>query len=150
MLTPGPLARDRWQDLIPHAGNMCLLDSVEHWDDHSIRCRTRSHVDPANPLRRQGRLSALHLAEYGAQAMAIHGGLLAARANRRAPPGYLASLRDVRLGVSHVEHINGDLEVHAEVMAESESGWIYRFRVCTGTDELASGRVSVMHQAGQA
>jgi predicted hotdog family 3-hydroxylacyl-ACP dehydratase len=150
MLTSGPLARDRWQDLIPHAGNMCLLDSVEHWDDHSILCRTRSHADPANPLRREGRLSALHLAEYGAQAMAIHGGLLATRANRRAPPGYLASLRDVRLGVSHVEHIKGELEVQAEVMTQSENGWIYQFRVSTGGEELASGRVTVIHQAGQA
>ena len=146
MLSQVPLRREQWQALIPHQGSMCLLDRVENWDEGSICCSTQSHVDPANPLRRNGRLSALHLAEYGAQAMAIHGGLLAARENRRAPPGYLASLRDVRLAASYIEQIESVLEVKAELLSAGEGGWMYRFRVSAGSYELASGRVSVMHQ----
>ena len=63
--------------LIPHSGLMCLLDEVVQWDDRSIACVSNTHRDPANPLRRQGRLSAVHAFEYGAQAAAIHGGLRA-------------------------------------------------------------------------
>ena len=36
--------------LIPHAGLMCLLDSVLRWDDESIVCVSETHRDPANPL----------------------------------------------------------------------------------------------------
>src|SRR2546429_9635671 len=53
---------------------MCLLDEVTRWDDRSIMSVSNTHRDPANPLRRQGRLSAVHAFEYGAQAAAVHGG----------------------------------------------------------------------------
>ena len=66
--------------LIPHSGSMCLLDEVTQWDDRSIVCATNTHRDPANPLRRNGHLSAVHAFEYGAQAAAVHGG---DRARRR-------------------------------------------------------------------
>ena len=71
------LAHAELEALIPHAGGMCLLDTVESWDAETIHCRSLSHLRADNPLREKGRLAALHLAEYGAQAMAVHGGLLA-------------------------------------------------------------------------
>ena len=86
--------------LIPHSGLMCLLDEVTQWDDRSITCVTNTHRDPANPLRRDGRLSAVHAFEYGAQAAAVHGGLRARSVGEIAPPGYLAALRDARLHVA--------------------------------------------------
>src|SRR6201982_1456603 len=78
--------------LIPHSGLMCLLDEVTQWDEQSIVCVSNTHRDPENPLRRQGRLSAVHAFEYGAQAAAVHGGLRARAGGTAAPPGYLASL----------------------------------------------------------
>src|SRR5881398_1435622 len=72
-----PIDKAEIRRLIPHAGTMCLLDSVLGWDDESIVCTTNTHRDEANPLRRDGRLSALHALEYAAQAAAIHGGLRA-------------------------------------------------------------------------
>jgi predicted hotdog family 3-hydroxylacyl-ACP dehydratase len=71
--------------LIPHAGTMCLLDGVEAWDMRSIVCVSSTHRSVANPLRRDGRLSALHAFEYGAQAAAVHGGLLARSSGHRSP-----------------------------------------------------------------
>ena len=56
---------------------MCLLDAVLDWDDARITCRATSHADPANPLRADGRLGAANGIEYAAQAMAVHGALLA-------------------------------------------------------------------------
>src|SRR5437588_12827522 len=86
--------------LIPHSCLLCLLDEVTQWDDRSIVCITNSHRDPANPLRREGRLSALHAFEYGAQAAAVHGGLRARSVGATAAPGYLAALRDGRLHIA--------------------------------------------------
>lgn len=77
------LPKSQWAALIPHQGSMCLLDSVAHWDDVRIHARSGSHARDDNPLRRDGRLRALHLCEYGAQAMAVHGGLLAQAAAPR-------------------------------------------------------------------
>jgi predicted hotdog family 3-hydroxylacyl-ACP dehydratase len=74
-----PGTRAEIEQLIPHAGGMCLLERVLAFDDTGLHAQSDAHRDPAHPLRRDGRLSALHLCEYGAQAMAVHGGLLAAR-----------------------------------------------------------------------
>src|SRR5260370_15819417 len=85
-----PIEKSEIRTLIPHAGLMCLLDSVLKWDDESIVCRSETHRDPTNPLRRDGQLSALHALEYSAQAAAVHGGLRARSAGGVAPPGYFA------------------------------------------------------------
>src|SRR5438094_8372580 len=99
--------------LIPHSGLMCLLDEVVQWDDRSIACVSSTHRDPANPLRRAGRLSAVHAFEYGAQAAAIHGGLRARSAGTTAAPGYLAALRDGRLQVARLDYIHLPLRICA-------------------------------------
>ena len=70
--------------LVPHAGDMCLLERIVSANESRDRRARRLRIArPTNPLRRDGRLAALHLAEYGAQAMAVHGGLQT-RAKRRA------------------------------------------------------------------
>ena len=78
-MTPHPTTLDRAAIAarIPHHGTMCLLDAVDAWDSESIRCRATSHRDPANPLRDAGSLPATAAIEYAAQAMAVHGALLA-------------------------------------------------------------------------
>jgi len=70
---------------------MCLLDTVVGWDDERIHLETDSHRRADKPLRSDGVLRAVHLCEYGAQAMAVHGGLLAQRAGTVAAPGLLAT-----------------------------------------------------------
>ena len=77
--------------LIPHQGGMCLWDEVVDWDAGTIRLRSRGHRDPAHPLRSHGRLRAVHLCEYGAQAMAVHGGLRASVGGTAAQPGLLVA-----------------------------------------------------------
>jgi predicted hotdog family 3-hydroxylacyl-ACP dehydratase len=95
VLTP-PLDRGAIARLVPHGGAMCLLDRALFWDADSIVCEADRHRDPANPLRRDGRLPAVCGVEYALQAMALHGALLASGAAQ--PAGYLSSLRDVSLG----------------------------------------------------
>ena len=139
-----PLPKSDWAALIPHAGSMCLLDEVVAWDAAAIHARTQSHRDPANPLRSDGRLRALHLCEYGAQAMAVHGGLLARAAGTAAAPGYLVSLRAVELRLARVDDLAGPLEVHAERLLGGEGSWQYAFRVVHADAEIASGRAAVI------
>lgn len=140
------LDKSQWSALIPHQGTMCLLDTVVSWDEARIHARTASHARADNPLRRDGRLQALHLCEYGAQSMAVHGGLLAAATGGRAAPGFLVSLRDVQLARDCVEDLPGELDVHGERLLATEQSWQYAFRVEHDGVLIASGRAAVMVQ----
>jgi predicted hotdog family 3-hydroxylacyl-ACP dehydratase len=123
---------------------MCLLDEVVQWDDRSITCITNTHRDPANPLRRDGHLSAVHAFEYGAQAAAIHGGLRARLTGATAPPGYLAALRDARLHATTLDDIKSELQVHAFCLFGDEANTVYECRVSAGDTLLAEGRVTII------
>jgi len=136
--------RARILELIPHQGGMCLLDAVEAWDADHVRCSSRSHLDPANPLRRDGALSAVHCLEYGAQAMAVHGGLLGAAEGAPPKPGFLVAGRDLKLAVQRLDDITEPLLVEARRVLADGGNLIYTFSVHAGRRELASGRATVM------
>jgi predicted hotdog family 3-hydroxylacyl-ACP dehydratase len=141
------LAKSDWSMLIPHHGAMCLLDDVVAWSDTTIHARSDSHRRADNPLRSDDRLRALHLCEYGAQAMAVHGGLIARAAGGMASPGYLVSLRAIDLLVDRVDDLPGPIDVHAERLLGGEGSWQYAFRVEHAGVLLASGRAAVMASA---
>ena len=132
--------------LIPHSGLMCLLDRVTQWDDGSITCVTNTHRDPANPLRRDGRLFAVHAFEYGAQAAAVHGGLRARSVGGTAPPGYLAALRDARLHVVFLDDIGSPLQVCANRLFGDGANTVYECRVLADNALLANGRVTIIQR----
>jgi predicted hotdog family 3-hydroxylacyl-ACP dehydratase len=138
------LDASQWKHLIPHRDAMCLLDAVIAWDASRIHINAVSHRDPANPLRSDGILRSVHLCEYGAQAMAIHGGLLAQRDGRIAAPGLLVSLRAVKLHATRIDDLPGVLDVHAEKLLDSRTSWQYAFRVEHKGATLAEGRAAVM------
>lgn len=139
------IEQDEIRKLIPHAGRMCFWEAVESWDDTQIRCVTRTHLDVAHPLRRNGKLSAIHLAEYGAQAMALHGGLIAQRNHGgTAAPGVLTSLRDFRMQLQRIDDLPDALHGVARCLVSGSTGAIYEFVLRCAERELASGRVSVI------
>jgi predicted hotdog family 3-hydroxylacyl-ACP dehydratase len=127
------------RDLIPHAGNMCLLDRIVARSDAGIECAARSHTSPDHPLRSGGQLSALHLVEYAAQAMAAHGALRAGGLQR----GMLAALREVRLHVDRIDSIDAELRVHATRRIVQPSGSLYDFRVEANGRLLCEGRIAI-------
>ena len=131
-------------ELVPHAGSMCLLERVVRWDDAQLVAATGTHRRVDHPLRRAGVLDPVVLCEYGAQAMAVHGGLLARRDGRRAPPGFLVSLRDVWLAGTDLRDCIEDLEVSATRLFGDGTGWQYAFSVAHAGTPLASGRVAVV------
>ena len=128
---------------IPHQGSMCLLDAVLAWDSGQIRCRASSHRQPDNPLRAAARLGAACGIEYAAQAMAVHGALLAP-AGAPPRPGYLASVRSVQLAVDRLDDLPQDLDIVAERLSGDEHNILYHFRVEHAGNLLLSGRAAVM------
>jgi predicted hotdog family 3-hydroxylacyl-ACP dehydratase len=128
---------------IPHQHRMCLLEAVMEWDEARVLCRATSHRDGDNPLRAHDRLGAACGIEYAAQAMAIHGALLASQG--MAPRvGYLTSVREVELHVSRLDDLFDDLDIEAWLNAGDGNNVLYRFSVRAGQRELLRGRAAVM------
>lgn len=132
--------------LVPHSDLMCLVDEVVQWDGQSITCVSNTHRDPANPLRRKGRLSAVHAFEYGAQAAAVHGGLRARVAGAIAPPGYLAALRDGRLYATRLDYIHLPLRILATRLYGDGANTVYEFTVSAAAVLVAQGRVTIVER----
>lgn len=125
---------------------MCLLDTVVDWSENAISCRAVSHTDPANPLRAADRLGAATGIEYAAQAMAIHGALLAGQDD--APrQGYLTSVRSVTLHVDRLDDLSGPLEVQAERLSGDANNILYQFCVGHAGRCLLAGRAAVVLDA---
>jgi predicted hotdog family 3-hydroxylacyl-ACP dehydratase len=129
--------------LIPHAGSMCLLDSVVSWSEGAILCIATSHLSPANPLRRNGRLSAVCGIEYALQAAALHGAL---RGGRPQPPGYLAALRMNSLSPDPIDDpAFGALLAEARLEHGDDTGLIYAIGLRTeGGRTLLDGRATII------
>src|SRR5688572_16477411 len=133
------IAREEILALIPHQGAMCLWDAVIAWDAQRIRLRAGNHRDEAHPLRSDGQLRAVHLCEYGAQAMAVHGGLRAREAGGTAKPGVLVALRGVSLHVARIDDLPDALDCEAEALVEGEGSQQYAFRITHAGRLLAEG-----------
>jgi predicted hotdog family 3-hydroxylacyl-ACP dehydratase len=150
-----PLDRHWIEQHIPHKGRMCLLDEVVSWDATRIRCRSATHRAADNPLRAHGRLGAACGIEYAAQAMAVHGALVAAsaplastvatsvRGTMGAALGFLASVRNVVLYVPQLDDLEADLIASAQRITGDGRTVLYEFTVCTSAPVL-SGRASIV------
>jgi predicted hotdog family 3-hydroxylacyl-ACP dehydratase len=150
-----PLDRNWIEQHIPHKGRMCLLDEVVSWDATHIRCRSATHRAADNPLRAHGRLGAACGIEYAAQAMAVHGALVAAsaplastvatsvRGTMGAALGFLASVRNVVLYVPQLDDLEADLIASAQRITGDGRTVLYEFTVCTSAP-LLSGRASIV------
>jgi predicted hotdog family 3-hydroxylacyl-ACP dehydratase len=144
MTAPQTLDRAGIARRIPHSGSMCLLDRLAGWDAESIHCTTATHAQPDNPLRTASGLLSPSLIEYAAQAMALHGGLLAAEGSEPSA-GFLASARNVRLSVARIDDIAGELQVHAQRLTGDQSQVLYQFAVKDAAGRLlAEGRAVVV------
>lgn len=126
---------------------MCLLDCVEAWDEQRIQCRASSHRAADNPLRGHNRLGAACGIEYAAQAMAVHGALLAPPDSISARAGYLVSVRGTQLHVLRLNDIAADLLVEATCITRSENNILYQFSVSAAGRLLLDGRATVMLDA---
>lgn len=129
---------------IPHAGRMCLLDRLLQWDAQHIHCTARNQGDADHPLRTASGLLVPAGIEYAAQAMALHGSLVAPP-DGAPTPGFLASVRGVQAQVLRLDEVPGELHVHAERLAGDERQILYALMLRDATGrELLSGRATVV------
>lgn len=150
--TPHTLRHEDIAQRIPHQAGMCLLDGVSAWDDQQIFCDATSHRSASNPLRAYGRLGASCGIEYAAQAMAVHGALVAqahATSQTAGAPksGYLVSVRGVTLHVHRLDDLSAALAIHAERVMGDAGTIVYGFTVHAGSKLLLSGRAAVILEA---
>lgn len=131
-------------ELVPHSGSMCLLETLLAWDEQHVRCTTRTHLRPDHPLRTASGLLSPCAIEYAAQAMALHGALLARAAGAWAQPGYLASARGVTLHRLRLDDLDGPLDVSAERLAGDAQQILYAFTVSHAGSTVAEGRAAVV------
>jgi predicted hotdog family 3-hydroxylacyl-ACP dehydratase len=134
---------------IPHQGCMCLLDRLEGWTADAVHCSATGHGDPTHPMRTRGGLLAPCAIEYAAQAMALHGALVAESLPGGGPaaptPGFIASVRGVRFGVERLDTVEGALQVFAERLSGDDRQVLYAFRLTDAADRLlAEGRAVVV------
>lgn len=136
--------------LIPHADGMCLLEKVVSYSGDEIICQTQSLLDENNPLKTDGQLSKMHLIEYGAQAIAIHGGLMEqqdasnSEADTKPKIGYIAMVKSVKWGDFNPQ--TSFLEIKATQIMADEMTKLYEFDVSdTEQHSVCSGRVMVVH-----
>lgn len=143
-MTERPLDAAAIAALIPHAGRMCLLDHCVAWDAQRIHCRALGHGAADHPLRSASGLLASAAIEYAAQAMTLHGGLLARAAGGSARPGFLASARQVDLLRWRLDDLPGPLDIHAECQAGDDCQLLYAFTVGHAGELLVRGRAAVV------
>ncbi len=129
---------------IPHQGSMCLLGSVLQWDSQRIRCRANSHRNPDNPLRSSGQLGSACGIEYAAQAMAVHGALLAPADGTRPHAGFLVSVRGTTMHVPRLDNIDADLDIEAVCLNGDGGSVLYQFSLRAAGRLLLDGRAAVV------
>lgn len=132
---------------IPHQRSMCLLQQVMRWDAETVVCRADSHRASDHPLRAHGRLGAICGIEYAAQAMAVHGALLASPERPAPRAGFLVSVRGVQLNVARLDDIAEDLTVQASRLMGDENNIVYQFSVNAADRVLLEGRATVVTNA---
>ncbi len=130
--------------LIPHHGDMCLLAGVQHYDAQTIRCSAVSHRLLNNPLRENGVLHAVCGVEYAAQAMAVHGALLAGQSDKPPRGGRLAGVRSVEMHVNRLDDIACDLTIHAHYAMGDDHTMVYEFSVDALERNLLKGKATVV------
>ena len=144
MTAPQTMEREGIARRIPHSGSMCLLSRLESWSASAIHCTSTTHRDPHNPLRSATGLLAPCAIEYAAQAMALHGGLIAAEGSEPSA-GFLASARSVRFAVARLDTIEGALHLHAERVSGDERQILYQFALKDARGQpVADGRAVVV------
>jgi predicted hotdog family 3-hydroxylacyl-ACP dehydratase len=95
---------------------------------------------------KNGKLSAIHAVEYAAQAMAVHGCLLARAKGEQLKPGYLAALKDVQLQVKYLHDLPDPLSIKAEQLMAGGGNLMYTLEVFAGEHEIATARATVITQ----
>ena len=113
--------------LIPHAGNMVLLDEINHWNNDNITATVFAKPLRDNPLIEasdNNTFNSLLLIEYAAQAAAVHAALLASGLGAQRP-AYIGATKNINIQKNTVEPTQ-PITIHAEMLLANSNGAIYQ------------------------
>jgi predicted hotdog family 3-hydroxylacyl-ACP dehydratase len=133
---------DAIAQLLPHDGDMVLIDEIIAWDNIGAHCRAGFGELIHHPLQWEGRLSTAILVEYAAQAMAIHGALLEAP-DHNTRSGRLVALPRLVLNEERMDW-SEVIDIRVSRKGGDRSGAIYSFTVSQSRGEIANGQATVM------
>lgn len=119
---------------------MCLLDAVLAWDKEQILCSTQSHRRSDNPLLENGSLDAVALIEYGAQAAAVHAGLLQ-QGMGQGSTAFIGAIKALKIYVAAVDLTIDTLRVEAHCVLNNSNGAIYQIVCGEQAAPIIEGRV---------
>lgn len=141
-----PLDKQALAVLLPHCGNMVLLDSVERASESDILCRANSHWSAQNPLRvDDGRLSVFAGVEYAAQAMALHNALCAASvSDKGVREGVVAVASKLVPHVDRLDALKGWLNIKVSCLDGTGDSSLYEFDIYCDERPVLNGRLLVM------
>lgn len=106
-------------ELLPHAGNMILLDSVQHWDEDFIQ--TTTNVSNSLFSLANGGWPAWIGIELMAQAVAAYAGLRAKNSGGQVQLGFLLGTRKYECNVTEFP-IGTQLTISARRSLEDDNG----------------------------
>lgn len=134
---PLPIDRAGLAGLIPHSGEMMLLETLEQVGPDLVVCTASSHLSPSNPLRGPDGLPSAAAMEYAAQAMAAH----AALQGQDGPPrrGFIVVVSGVRWTGPRLDAAGPVLRIEARRTASLGDGAQYAFEVSDGAKLTVSG-----------
>lgn len=150
--TQPPLNEATIRQLLPHQGDMCLIDGLSQWSPDQAICQSSAHLRSSHPLSDDDRLGSATLIEVAAQAMALHGALLAGAGaddlneSSGAPDkhGVLAGVRKVTLDGANIAAVSGPLSIRVMLTSGDANTALYEFVVSAGERSLATGRATVL------
>lgn len=114
--------------LIPHTGNMVLLDEISQWDNNSITATALSKTLHDNPLLEESdnyHFDSILLIEYAAQAAAVHAALLASGLGEQRP-AYIGAVKNVAIMQPSLDPTL-TTTIKASMLLANASGAIYDF-----------------------
>ena len=130
------------ENLIPHAGEMVLLDRIVSYQAYSLHARSSSHLRASNPLRHGQKLPISAGIEYAAQAAAVHGALTAQPSGSKRP-GFLALVKETRWYVDRLDDIASELDIRVTQLSVQTASVMYSFQVSAEENTLMAGRLAV-------
>jgi len=126
--------------LIPHQGEMCLIDQVLDWDAEQISARSGTVHQSSNPLLQDGQLYTVVLVEYAAQAAAIHAAL-AGEGMGRDRAAVVGAIKSLQLHVPVVATAITELTLTARCILNDPGGAIYQLSAQAADETLMEARV---------
>jgi predicted hotdog family 3-hydroxylacyl-ACP dehydratase len=107
------------EDLVPHSGDMCLLDEVISFDKESLRASAR--IKNENPFLIDDFVSSWIGVEYMAQAIAAWAGTIAVQKGEAIRLGFLVGTREYNVDSSRFA-IDTQLDIQVKRIMEGANG----------------------------